>query len=74
MANDEASRNQEQAMARAALLRKLGFAWRRQFRGQASRSWRETVTHFRPEPWLDAVAHEKARLPVKLRDLPEANR
>ena len=34
----------------------------------------ETVTHFKPEPWLVALAHEKSRMPVKLRGLPEANK
>jgi len=32
------------------------------------------VTHFKPEPWLVALAHEKSRMPVKLRGLPEANK
>lgn len=63
-----------QAATRATLLRELGFAWRRRLRGQAVRSWRETVTHFKPEPWLVALAHEKSRMPVKLRGLPEANK
>ena len=60
--------------SRATLLRELGFAWRRRLRGQAARSWRETVTHFKPEPWLVALAHEKSRMPVKLRGLPEASK
>ena len=59
--------------SRADLLREFGFAWRR--RGsRAKRSWRETVTLFKPEPWLVALAHDKARLPVRLRDLPESSK
>lgn len=74
MRNEKMVKTSEQAIARKALLRKLGFAWRRRFGTHAAPSWRDTVTHFKPEPWLDAVAHDKARLPVKLRDLPQASR
>lgn len=67
-----ADQSPAQTRSRASLLRDLGFAWRR--RCQAKRSWRDTVTLFKPEPWLVALAHEKARSPVKLRDLPDTNR
>lgn len=62
-----------QTQSRAALLSELGFAWRRR-RGQAAKSWRETVTLFKPEPWLVALAHEKARTKVRLRDQTEASK
>jgi len=74
MANEKTVKTSEQAIAREALRRKLGFAWRRRIGGQVPSSWQQTVTHFKPEPWLEAVAHDEARMPVKLRDLPEANR
>ena len=74
MTTKNISSNQAATRARATLLRELGFAWRRRLRGQAVRSWRETVTHFKPEPWLVALAHEKSRMPFKLRGLPEANK
>jgi hypothetical protein len=74
MTTKNISSNQAATCPRATLLRELGFAWRRRLRGQAVRSWRETVTHFKPEPWLVALAHEKSRMPFKLRGLPEANK
>ena len=74
MTTDKIAQDQHRAQTRAALLRELGFAWRRRLRGQAARSWRETVTHFKPEPWLVALAHEKSRMPVKLRGQPEASK
>lgn len=73
MTNDTIENDQTQTRSRAALLREFGYAWRRR-RSQANRSWRETVTLFKPEPWLVAFAHDKARSPVKLRDLPEASK
>lgn len=76
MTTDKISQTEtgERALSREALLRKFGFAWRRRFGGQAARSWRDTVTHFKPEPWLLAVDHEKARTPIRLRGLPAASR
>jgi len=73
MTKDMIADNQAPMRSRAELLRELGFAWRRRA-GQAKRSWRETVTLFKPEPWLVALAHEKARTKVRLRDLPEASK
>jgi hypothetical protein len=71
MTND--TNDKTQMRSRSAMLRDIGSAWRRR-RSQAKRSWRETVTLFKPEPWLVAFAHDKARSPVKLRDLPEASK
>ena len=65
--------DQAQTRSRETLLREFGFAWRRRC-GQTKRSWRETVTLFKPEPWLVALAHEKSRTKVRLRDLPEASK
>ena len=73
MAKNTIPGDQVQTRSRATLLREFGFAWRRHG-GHAKRSWRETVTLFKPEPWLVALAHEKARTKVRLRDLPEASR
>ncbi|MDJ0512511.1 MAG: hypothetical protein QNJ62_03590 [Methyloceanibacter sp.] len=73
MTKDTITENTASARSRAALLRELGFAWRRRG-GQGKRSWRETVTLFKPEPWLVALAQNKARTKVRLRDLPEASK
>jgi hypothetical protein len=72
MTKDTTADAQTKTPSRASLLRELSFAWRHR-RGQSKRSWRETVTLFKPEPWLVAIAHEKARTKVRLRDLPEAS-
>jgi hypothetical protein len=72
MTKDTIENNQEQTRSRAALIRKFSSAWRR--RSQAKRSWRDTVTLFKPEPWLVAVDHGKSRSPVKLRDQPEPSK
>ncbi|ODS01202.1 hypothetical protein AUC68_12620 [Methyloceanibacter methanicus] len=69
MSKNEISEDRAQPRSRAELLREFGFAWRRQCRGLAARSWRDTVTDFKPE-LARALAHEKARMPVRLRDLP----
>lgn len=74
MSKNKISEDRARPRSRAELLREFGFAWRRRFRGPAARSWRDTVTDFKPEPWLVALAHEKARLPVRLRDLPETSK
>jgi hypothetical protein len=73
MTKDTIENNQEQKRSRAALIRKFGSAWRRR-RSQAKQSWRETVTLFKPEPWLVAVDHGKSRSPVKLRDQPDPSK
>jgi len=73
MTNDLITENSALAPSRAALLREVGFAWRRRG-GQGKRSWRETVTLFQPEPWLVALAHDKARTKVRLGDLPEPSK
>lgn len=73
MTKDTTDTDQTLTESRAALLSEFGYAWRRR-RSQAKRSWRETVTLFKPEPWLVALAHDKGRSPVKLRDLPEASK
>ena len=73
MTKDTMDNNQEQTRSRAALIRKFGSAWCRR-RSLAKRSWRETVTLFKPEPWLVAVDHGKSRSPVKLRDQPEPSK
>ncbi|MEM8575850.1 MAG: hypothetical protein AAGF48_14640 [Pseudomonadota bacterium] len=73
MTKDVTTENNVPMRSRASLLRELGFAWRRR-RGQGKRSWRETVTLFKPEPWLVALAQNKARTKVRLRDLPEASK
>ncbi|ODR95850.1 hypothetical protein AUC70_03020 [Methyloceanibacter stevinii] len=73
MTKDTIDTDQKPTQSRSALLREFGYAWRRR-RSQAKRSWRETVTLFKPEPWLVALAHDKARSPVKLRDQPEASK
>jgi hypothetical protein len=73
MTKDTMDKDQVPARSRAALLRAFGSAWRRR-RSQAKQSWRETVTLFKPEPWLVAVDHGKSRSPVKLRDQPEPSK
>jgi hypothetical protein len=73
MTKDTIADTQAQTESREFLLCKFGFAWRHRH-GQSRRSWRETVTHFKPEPWLAAMAHEKARTKVRIRDLPAANK
>jgi hypothetical protein len=73
MTKDTIENNQEQTHSRVALLREFGSAWRRR-RSQAKPSWRETVTLFKPEPWVVALDHGKSRSPVKLRDLPEPSK
>lgn len=52
----------------------IGFAWRKKKSRHTAQSWRETVTHYCPEPWLVALAHERARLALTRGALPAANR
>ena len=51
-----------------------GFAVRKRSPRRGDQTWRQTVTHYMPEPWLVALAHERMGLPVKPGHRPEANR
>jgi hypothetical protein len=53
--------------------RRLGFALRRR-RILAEGAWHETVTHFKPEPWLLALKNERIGLPLRPGHRPAANR
>ena len=51
-----------------------GFALRQRHHGLAEGAWRETVTHFKPEPWLVALEHDRLGPPVRPGHRPTANR
>jgi hypothetical protein len=51
-----------------------GFAVRKQSRQGGDDAWRQTVTHFTPEPWLVALERDQLGLPVRPGRRPAANR
>lgn len=61
------ARNKRDAMNR----RGPGFARRKNV---AQGTWRETVTHYMPEPWLVALGRDRVGLPIKPGHRPGANR
>jgi hypothetical protein len=48
-----------------------GFAWRKR---ASQGTWRDTVTHYLPEPWLLALERERIGTPLRPGHRPEANR
>jgi hypothetical protein len=51
-----------------------GFASRKRLQALADRVWRQTVTHYTPEPWLVAQGRDRSGLPVRPGHRPGANR
>ena len=51
-----------------------GFALRRRLRALADGAWRDTVTHYTPEPWPVARDHDRLAAPVRPGHRPAANR
>ena len=51
----------------------LGFALRKRLQSLAD-SWRQTVTHYKPQPWLVALDRDGTGLPFKPGRRPAANR
>ena len=51
-----------------------GFALRRRLRALADGAWRDTVTHYTPEPWPVALEHDRLGGPVRPGHRPAANR
>jgi len=50
------------------------FASRKRLQSLAERAWRQTVTHYRPAPWLVALDRERMGRPFKPGHRPAANR
>lgn len=53
--------------------REAAFVLRKRLQSLAD-SWRQTVTHYKPEPWLVALDREGTGLPFKPGHRPAANR
>jgi hypothetical protein len=51
-----------------------GFAVRKRSSQGSDQAWRQTVTHFTPEPWLVALERDRLGLPIRPGRRPTANR